>query len=94
MEVTEKAKQHLTDLLASVKADSGSETCFRIVEDGDAFRLEVGVPEASDRTITAGGETVLAIDAAIVDKVENMTLDVDTSQKSQARLMLLPTPGD
>ena len=73
MEVTEKARQHLTELLANVKPDPASETCFRIVKDGDAFRLEVGVPEASDETITAGGETVLAVDAEAVEKVKKPT---------------------
>lgn len=93
MKVTDRAKQHLKESLAAVKSSPDSESCFRIVKEGNAFKVEVGVPAKNDRTFSAKGETVLAVEPEVADQCENMTLDLDTS-KDSAELVFVPNlPG-
>lgn len=93
MKVTDRAKEHLKQSLDSVKSSPKSDSCFRIVKDGKAFRVEVDVPAGSDKTFEAEGETVLAVEPEVVDQCQGMTLDLDTS-KGSAELVFIPNLPD
>jgi len=93
MTVTERAKKHLKEGLSQVRPTPESNSCFRIVKDGPAFRLEVGEPQKADETFTTGGDTVLAVEPAVATQVETMTLDVDTSKGSVELVFLSDSAG-
>jgi hypothetical protein len=91
MEVTKRAREHLKASLSQVKSTPQSESCFRIVQEGDGLRIEVDVPTSTDKTFFSGDEIILAIEPEVAKRCETMTLDVDTS-KSSAELVFVPTP--
>jgi len=92
MEVTERAKRHLHEALSRVRSP-GSESCYRMVKEGDAFRMEIDVPLESDRSFTAEGDTVLVVGLETIEACEGLTLDIDASEGTVELLFLATPPG-
>jgi len=88
MEVTEAARDYLTDRLADSDLDGG---CFRIVADSNrTYSLEEGAQEPTDVVIDHAGRTILAYANDLEDRLDGWVLDVEGLPGEDRQLLMMP----